>query len=131
MKIPKKKLNGFTLVEAILAIFIISLTFIAMMKMFNVSLLLGIRAQNLLIATNLAQEGIEEIRNIGYTVPLGDKEEEIEGIPPSTKRIVEVSWVNDPEGSGKDYKKVRVKIEWYEENQKKSIELITYLSAHE
>lgn len=56
--------NGFTLIEVIIAILILSLVIVGTMFGISLNLASAVRIKNNLIATNLAQEGLEIVRNI-------------------------------------------------------------------
>jgi prepilin-type N-terminal cleavage/methylation domain-containing protein len=56
--------EGFTLIEIVVAIFIIGVAFVGVLAFFNSSLQSGFDAKNELIAAGLAQEGPELVRNI-------------------------------------------------------------------
>lgn len=56
--------NGFTLIEVIVSIGIISLVLVGVMLSISLSLSSAARVKNNLIAANLAQEGLEIVRNI-------------------------------------------------------------------
>jgi len=62
--IEKNKKNGFTIIEAIVAIFILTVGIIACSILADQVFRSASTAKDRLIAVNLAQEGIEVIRNI-------------------------------------------------------------------
>lgn len=64
MKFLGKKIYGFTLIEALVTIAIVSIGIIGSTNLLNNSFYLGVVAQNKLIASNLAQEGFELVRNV-------------------------------------------------------------------
>ncbi len=126
--------NGFTLVEVIIAIIIVALAFTAMMEMFKVSTTLSKRAKSLTIAQEILQQGMEEVKNLGYSgldSSWQDTFLEVVGIPPQTIRRVRWEWVDDDGNSSNDYKKVEVSVEWYEENTLRTLKAVTILSEHE
>lgn len=59
-----KPLTGFTIIEMVISIFILSIGIIAIFASFSVMLILSSESEDRLIATYLAQEGLEIIRNI-------------------------------------------------------------------
>jgi prepilin-type N-terminal cleavage/methylation domain-containing protein len=59
-----KSQRGFTILETVVAIFIVSVSLVLILDTFTVSATGGARAGNLSFALNLAQERIEEIKNI-------------------------------------------------------------------
>ena len=125
--------KGFGLVESILAILIISIAFVAMMEMFNVSANLDKRAKSWAIAQSLLQKGMEEVKNLGFTGlddDWKDTELVVNGIPPITKEKVHWEWEDEDKDSTNDYKKVEVSIIWYEENATRELKAVTYMSSH-
>lgn len=62
-RIPKKQ-KGALLIEVILSVFIITTGLLAVMQLITNSLNDSLRAQNIIIATGLSQEGAELVRNI-------------------------------------------------------------------
>lgn len=126
--------KGLTIIEVMVAILIISLAFLAMMRMFSVATMLGHQGDNLSVALSLARTRVEEVRNIDYDdLEVGETDVSLTPppIPPETHQITKVEWVNDPDGSGNDYKKVTVTITWYEYNRTATLSLVTYVSAYD
>ena len=120
--------------EVIIAIIIVALAFTAMMEMFKVSTTLSKRAKSLTIAQEILQQGMEEVKNLGYAgldSSWQDTFLEVVGIPPQTIRRVRWEWVDDDGNSSNDYKKVEVSVEWYEENTLRTLKAVTILSEHE
>ncbi|PIT93929.1 hypothetical protein COU00_01695 [Candidatus Falkowbacteria bacterium CG10_big_fil_rev_8_21_14_0_10_43_11] len=70
MKTLKQKSNGFTLIEVMVSIAIITIAFFAIVNFFPASLKINEKAQNLTTAAYLAQAGIEQSLSLGYE-PLG------------------------------------------------------------
>ena len=60
----RKSGAGFTIIEMVISIFILSVAVIALFGTFSIMVILSSEAEDRLIATYLAQEGIEIIRNI-------------------------------------------------------------------
>ncbi|HIE44222.1 MAG TPA: type II secretion system protein [Candidatus Omnitrophica bacterium] len=130
--IPEK---GFSYVECLIAIFIVTLAFVAMMVAFNTATVMAKRAKNLIVATSLLREGIEEVKNLGYdNLSPGTTETIVEGIPPQTRRTITVEIIDDSDdgvSGDTDYKKVTVSIAWFEENEENNVSISTYISDHE
>lgn len=61
-----KNLNGFALIEIMVAISILSLTFISLMYAFPFGTSVNKRANSATIASHLSQKKIEELRSLGY-----------------------------------------------------------------
>lgn len=64
MKAKKKKKNGFSLLEVMIAGFIVSLGLVGALTLINYSIKAASFSKNKLIASFLAQEGIEIVRHI-------------------------------------------------------------------
>ena len=64
--------NGFTLIEVVIATAVMATIFIALAGVFNTLHQVNARANTLTIATQLAQQQLENIRNTPYTsIPIG------------------------------------------------------------
>ena len=59
-----KKLGGFTIIEVLIALFVTSIGIIGVFNVFSIIVVLSSDLTNRLIATYLAQEGMEIVRNI-------------------------------------------------------------------
>ena len=64
MKIENKKYTGFSFIESILSMFILSVGIVTVLSLMNSSTIASIEAKNYDIAVSLAQEGIELVRNV-------------------------------------------------------------------
>lgn len=60
----KKILSGFSMIEAVLAIFICGATLVVFLSVFSPLLMLEFSKRDQILAANLAQEGVEIMRNI-------------------------------------------------------------------
>ncbi len=66
--------KGFTLIEVLISVAIVGLALVGMLEMFTVASKGGKISENLSIATNLAQERMEEIKNLvqnGVKISIG------------------------------------------------------------
>ncbi|HEX68232.1 MAG TPA: type II secretion system protein [bacterium] len=127
-------MRGFTIVEVLIAVLIISLAFIAMLELINTSSLLSKRAKSWIVAEEILQQGMEEVINLGYgglDASWQDTFIEVKGIPPKTIKRVRWEWVDENGDSINDYKKVEVSVEWWEENALRRLTAVTYLSNHD
>ncbi|MFZ5982444.1 MAG: prepilin-type N-terminal cleavage/methylation domain-containing protein, partial [Patescibacteria group bacterium] len=126
-----KNLRGFTLVEAMVVVFIVAVTAVAFYSVFAVGTRYIIDSKNRLEATALANEKMETIRNLDYAdigteegIPSGEIVEE-EEVFRGTRifyvktlvRYVDDSYDGTEDGSPddaipNDYKSVRVKVSW-------------------
>ena len=64
MKIKNKNYQGFSLIESILSMFVLSVGIIAVLDLMNSSIRISLEAKNYNIAVSLAQEGSELVRNV-------------------------------------------------------------------
>ena len=64
MKLKNKNYQGFSLIESILSMFVLSVGIIAVLELMTSSIGVSIEAKNYNIAISLAQEGIELVRNV-------------------------------------------------------------------
>lgn len=62
--VDEKKLGGFSTPEVLLSMFIVSIGLITIMTVITSSLRFSYQNQDIIIATDLAQEGIELVRNV-------------------------------------------------------------------
>jgi hypothetical protein len=73
----KNKKKGFTLVETLIAIFIFSLSVVVVMSVLSTGILSESSTKNKVVATYLAQEGIEYFRNMRDTYVLYDDDKKL------------------------------------------------------
>jgi Tfp pilus assembly protein PilV len=64
MKLKNKKYQGFSFIDSILAIFILSVGIITVLELMSSSIRVSLEAKNYNIAVSLAQEGAELVRNV-------------------------------------------------------------------
>jgi prepilin-type N-terminal cleavage/methylation domain-containing protein len=60
-------LKGFTFVELLITLAVIAICFLPLMRMFSVSLEQAYQTSDLTTARYLAQEGMERVKNLGFT----------------------------------------------------------------
>lgn len=63
----KKKNSGFTFIELLITLAVIAIAFLPLMRMFSVSLEQAVAVSDLTTARYLAQEGMERLKNLGFT----------------------------------------------------------------
>jgi prepilin-type N-terminal cleavage/methylation domain-containing protein len=66
----KKKssyMSGFTFIELLITLAVIAICFLPLMRMFSVSLEQAYQTSDLTTARYLAQEGMERVKNLGFT----------------------------------------------------------------
>lgn len=62
-----QRINGFTFIELLIALAVIAICFLPLMRMFSVSLEQAYVSNDLTTARYLAQEGMEKVKNLGFT----------------------------------------------------------------
>lgn len=81
-----KRTNGFTFIELLITLAVIAICFLPLMRMFSVSLEQVYVTEDLTTARYLAQEGMEKVKNLGFTEAqfedLGDRWEPALDKPP-------------------------------------------------
>ena len=81
-----KRTNGFTFIELLITLAVIAICFLPLMRMFSVSLEQVYVTEDLTTARYLAQEGMERVKNLGFTEAqfedLGDRWEPFLDKPP-------------------------------------------------
>ncbi|MCD6270220.1 prepilin-type N-terminal cleavage/methylation domain-containing protein [bacterium] len=112
-----KKNFGFTLIESMIAIFIIAVGLTAVLQSFSVSLNIGSYSQKKSQAVLLAQEKIEEISAKSYhDIALGTTTEAALPSPFSAfSRTTKVAWVDsnlNETSSDTGLKKVEITVSW-------------------
>jgi prepilin-type N-terminal cleavage/methylation domain-containing protein len=65
--ITLKRNNGFTFIELLITLAVIAICFLPLMRMFSVSLEQVYVIEDLTTARYLAQEGMEKVKNLGFT----------------------------------------------------------------
>jgi prepilin-type N-terminal cleavage/methylation domain-containing protein len=117
--------NGFTLLESIIAIFVLTIGIVGVLQMFPISIQTAKLAEMSTVASQLGQEKIEEIISQSYnSLATGTTTENYNEIPgfPAYKRVTAISCVNpslqevacnySPGNDPNPSKKVEVTIFW-------------------
>lgn len=65
-KLAKHNKTGFTLIEIVIALLVLSIGLLGMLSLFPVGFDAAGRAGNIITATFLAQEEIEDVKRVGY-----------------------------------------------------------------
>ena len=129
---------GFTLIEIVIAISIFSIGVMAVLNLFPKGLRLSQESKELSVATNLAQEKIEEYLAKNYDeIPTGiiEAKSRVDNDPNSQfyayQRMVESAFIDSDLNdsiSDTDFKKIVVTIYWIEKSKEKNIQLIRLLN---
>lgn len=129
--------NGFTLVESLVAIFILSAGILAILTMFTLGIKIINSSKMMATGIQLGQEKIEEIISLSYeAIPVGENIEANLPLPFNYyRRETKITYI-DPSlnlqeiGLNKGTKKVEVTVSWKPSliTARKSIELTTIVS---
>ncbi len=132
----KQNLSGFTLLEAMIAIFVITVGIVAVLQAFPLSMQVQNSAKMATVAAQLGQEKIEEIIAKSYADISSEAETTLNSPFESYSRKVEVTCF-DPNGESSSpncpdtgVKKVKVIVSWKSPPgvTKKSFEIATLIS---
>lgn len=136
--IYKKNNTGFTLIEIIISISILSVALIATLSLFPKGLQLGRESKETSVATSLAQEKIEEIIAMSYDeIPTGIVEDRspVETDPQSQFSIYEREALADfvdsdlnVSATDTEFKKIIVTVYWSVGTREKTVQLIRLLN---
>ena len=120
--------KGFTLLEILIALIIITLGAVVIVGLFNTGLISSLDAEKTTIAMNLAQRRMEEIRNLGFANIADEAKAGVSGFA-GFQREVEV---NDPAGAptADDLKEITVTVYWTYKGDEVNISLMTYISRN-
>ena len=66
-ELTNKRTNGFTFIELLITLAVIAICFLPLMQMFSASLEQVYVTNDLTVARYLAQEGMEKVKNLGFT----------------------------------------------------------------
>lgn len=122
------KENGFTLLEVLIATVIIGVGVAVLIGLFGNVLAASGDAENTLIAMNLCQQRMEEIRNLAFAGIADESKADVSGFS-GFQREVEVDPPDvDPDMS--DLKQVTVTVYWTFNGDEISVPLETYISKN-
>ncbi len=116
-----KKRDGFTLLEVLLTIVIFSSGIAALIQVFGMGMFAAEDTQHTLVATNLAREKLEEIKNKAYTDINGEAKAQL----PTFSFFQRELTVSTPQAG---LKLITVNIYWTIKDQERTVSLITYVS---
>lgn len=117
--IPSRK--GFTLLEVLLTIILMVTGFIVLLQAVSIGLFAGGENETELVAVNLAQEKMEELRNKSYPDIANETKAVVSGFP-AFQREVSVTALQ----SG--LKQVNVTVYWFAKSDELNTSLVTYVS---
>ena len=116
--------RGFTLIELLIVIVLFSAGAVSLLQIFSMTIYGGSENQNTLIATALAEEKMEQIRNTAY----GSVVDEARAVVPNYT-FFEREVVVDDNTPVTNMKQVTVKVYWIERPGDVTISLVTYVSS--
>ena len=111
--------NGFTLLEIIITIVILSVGLLVLSQAFSTGMLASTDAENVDLALNIAQAEMEEIRNTSFS-GIGSSEPTSDPNFPNFTTTVTVT--------GTDPKEVNVSVAWNVQAGSTSISLTTFIA---
>lgn len=124
MKIRSRK-GGFSLLEVMLALLLFGTGLVFLLQIVSAGLFVGGQNENTIIAANLVQEKIEEIRNATYaTLSTVTPAVEVSGFPAFTREVI----VNDLVPAQTGLKQITVNVNWYAKNSLMTTTTVTYVS---
>jgi len=122
----RRNQTGFTLIEVMLAVFVLALTALMFAATFPTSQISRIKAAHMSYAVSLAQQKVEELRSAGYSgVMVGDPvETPLTEMPGGIQRIAVTQYAPN-------IKKIEVRVTWtgYRRVSGDTI-LVTFISDH-
>lgn len=113
--------RGFTLLEVLLATLVITLGFFALLQVFSLGLFASRDNESVLVATQLAQEKMDEIRNKSYASIANEAKAAVTGFSDFQREVV----VTTPQT---DLKQVSVNVYWNTKSVELNTGLVTYAS---
>ncbi len=128
----KKKNNGFTLIEVMIAIAIIAIALVVILHSYGLGVSMANESQDFSLATLFAQEKMAEIEMEGFP-EIGEKEGDFgEEYPSGSETLLgwrpRFTWKEIvAETPMEELRKVTLTISWDEKN----LEVVTYLAKHE
>ena len=117
----KIRQQGFTLLEVLLTILLITSAFLALVQAFSTGLFASGTSEGLLIATNLAQEKMEELKDKSYASIANETKAAVTGFSQYQREVV----VTTPSSS---LKQVVVNVYWNHKDDELSTDVTTYVS---
>lgn len=114
-------MRGFTLIELLIVIVLFSAGAVVLLEIFSMGLLGGLANENTFLATALAQDKMESIRNIPYGSISDETKAPVSGYPFFQREVI----VSTPSSN---LKQITVNMYWTERTGEIKISLVTYAS---
>ncbi|MEA3347345.1 MAG: prepilin-type N-terminal cleavage/methylation domain-containing protein [Candidatus Auribacterota bacterium] len=115
------KKSGFTLLEILLTIVLFSAGVAALIQVFGMGMFAAEDTQHTLVATNLAREKLEEIKNKAYADISGEAKAQLSAFTFFQRELT----VSTPQTG---LKLITVNVYWTVRDQEQTVSLITYVS---
>ena len=115
---------GFTLIELLITIVLAAGGLMVLVQLMGVAIFADSDLEYSLIALNLANEKLEELKDGGYESVVSATESSISGFAFIDDRIVTVDEIYT------DLKDVQVKVRWTQKGSQQSINLRTYIANY-
>lgn len=122
------KKNGFMLFEVLIVAVIIAVGVAVLIGLFGNVLIASSDAENTLIAMNLAQQRMEEIRNLAFTGITDESKADVSGFSGFQREVALAAPAVDPDMS--DLKQVTVTVYWTFKGDEISVPIETYISRN-
>lgn len=113
--------RGFSVFELILAAALLTIGLVSLINAFSIGLSQGSGAKDLMIAKNLAESKLEEIRNSSYANVVSESKAVVPGLPAYQRQVrIEVLQTG--------LKQIQVDVFWQAKNGEASISLCSFVS---
>ena len=116
--------HGFTLIELLITIVLAAGGLMVLMQLMSVAIFADSNLEYSLIALNLANEKLEELKDSSYGSVVSATEDSIPDFTFVDDRIVTVNEVST------DLKDVQVEVRWTQKGSQQSINLHTYIANY-
>jgi len=113
--------NGFTLLEVLLTLLLVTSAFLALSSAFSLGLSASGNNEGLAVANVLAQEKMEEMRNKSYANVSSEAKAAVSGFSAYQREVA----VTTPQTG---LKQVTVTVSWYHKDDELTASLVTYVS---
>ncbi|OGW94264.1 MAG: hypothetical protein A3G36_03260 [Omnitrophica bacterium RIFCSPLOWO2_12_FULL_45_13] len=117
----RKGKRGFSLLEIMLTILLLGTGFAMLLQVVNTGLFVGGQNEDTIIAANLAQEKIEELRNAAYPAIASEVKATVSGFSAFERQVD----VTTPQTG---LKQISVTVYWFAKSAETSANMVTYVS---
>ena len=117
--------KGFSLLEVMLAILLFGIGLVFLLQIVNTGLFVSGQNEDTVIAANLAQEKMEELRNAAYAALVSETPAAaVSGFTGFTREVL----VGDLTPAQTGLKQITVNVNWSAKNQTMTTTMVTYVS---